>query len=324
MYNRETERQQYEDWHRHGRERGWFDRASDEFRSWFGDEEAERRRRMDQMDRDRYDRGRDRGWGSRHDREDGERNYSSLPVWQQRDYSGPSPRGAEVEERGRFDMEYERGRDHSRRAHWSYGGSGFDDDDYGSEYGGNRYGTQGRYGYSNQGRSGYGTQGRFGSQNRSYMRDNDISEQLDRYGRGREEYGGMRQGGGYGRRFFGEREDYQPMYRGGERGGLFGGMHQGRGPRNFQRSDERISDEIHQILTFHPEIDATDIEILVDKGIVTLRGKVDNRMSKRLSEDLVEDVYGVREVRNELRVDQGLFQTREEANDKQRNNLLKR
>ena len=32
-----------------GGERGWWDRASDEVASWFGDEEAERRRRMDQQ-----------------------------------------------------------------------------------------------------------------------------------------------------------------------------------------------------------------------------------------------------------------------------------
>ena len=36
-----------------GGERGWWDRASDTVASWFGDEEAERRRRMDEQ-RDRY------------------------------------------------------------------------------------------------------------------------------------------------------------------------------------------------------------------------------------------------------------------------------
>ena len=34
-------------------ERGFFDRAGDEVRSWFGDEEAERRRRWDERVRDR-------------------------------------------------------------------------------------------------------------------------------------------------------------------------------------------------------------------------------------------------------------------------------
>ncbi|WP_242928669.1 SWFGD domain-containing protein [Pontibacter vulgaris] len=37
------------------RDRGFFDRAGDEVRSWFGDEEAERRRRMDEMEDRRHD-----------------------------------------------------------------------------------------------------------------------------------------------------------------------------------------------------------------------------------------------------------------------------
>ncbi|WP_294923406.1 SWFGD domain-containing protein [uncultured Paracoccus sp.] len=45
------------------RERGWMDRAGDEVASWFGDEDAERRRDMDDM-RDDDGRGR-RGYGRR-------------------------------------------------------------------------------------------------------------------------------------------------------------------------------------------------------------------------------------------------------------------
>jgi osmotically-inducible protein OsmY len=37
-----------------GEERGWFDRASDEVSSWFGDEEAERRRRWDKIREGKY------------------------------------------------------------------------------------------------------------------------------------------------------------------------------------------------------------------------------------------------------------------------------
>lgn len=44
-------------------ERGFFDRAGDEVRSWFGDEEAERRRAMDA----RYDESHGSGWGARDD-----------------------------------------------------------------------------------------------------------------------------------------------------------------------------------------------------------------------------------------------------------------
>jgi hypothetical protein len=46
-------------------DRGFFDRAGDEVRSWFGDEEAERRRRADEARDERYERehGQDRGRG---------------------------------------------------------------------------------------------------------------------------------------------------------------------------------------------------------------------------------------------------------------------
>jgi hypothetical protein len=56
-YNRDRGAQRYD---RYGNpdERGFFDRAGDEVRSWFGDEEAERRRRMDERYDERYDRER--------------------------------------------------------------------------------------------------------------------------------------------------------------------------------------------------------------------------------------------------------------------------
>jgi hypothetical protein len=53
-YGRDLGRGRYED----PNDRGFFDRAGDEVRSWFGDEEAERRRRMDERYDERYDQGR--------------------------------------------------------------------------------------------------------------------------------------------------------------------------------------------------------------------------------------------------------------------------
>jgi hypothetical protein len=47
-------------------DRGFFDRAGDEVRSWFGDEEAERRRRADEMYDERYDREHGRAEGGRY------------------------------------------------------------------------------------------------------------------------------------------------------------------------------------------------------------------------------------------------------------------
>ena len=80
------------------------------------------------------------------------------------------------------------------------------------------------------------------------------------------------------------------------------GPHAGRGPRNYRRSDESIRDEICESLTAHADIDATDIEVTVEGGEVTLAGSVDDRDARWLAEELAEEVSGVRTVHNELRV----------------------
>jgi hypothetical protein len=79
----------------------------------------------------------------------------------------------------------------------------------------------------------------------------------------------------------------------------------GRGPRGYKRSDERILDDIHDVLTRHPQIDATDVEVKVADCAVTLRGCVPTRPQKWLAEEVAADVYGVNEVKNELRVEKG-------------------
>ncbi len=79
------------------------------------------------------------------------------------------------------------------------------------------------------------------------------------------------------------------------------GVHRGKGPRGWQRRDQRIEEDINDLLTEDPYIDATEIEVRVNKGDVTLSGTVENRAMKRRVEDLAEDVSGVRNVENRLR-----------------------
>ncbi|HKO14955.1 MAG TPA: BON domain-containing protein [Gemmatimonadaceae bacterium] len=78
--------------------------------------------------------------------------------------------------------------------------------------------------------------------------------------------------------------------------------HTGRGPRNYQRSDERITEDVNEALTDDPDLDASDIEVRVAQGEVTLTGSVPSRGAKRLAEDLAEGATGVRDVRNQLTV----------------------
>lgn len=76
----------------------------------------------------------------------------------------------------------------------------------------------------------------------------------------------------------------------------------GRGPKNWRRSDERIRDEVNERLTHHDGVDATDIDVTVDNGEVTLNGHVGSRWEKRIAEDVAESVPGVHDVHNRLAI----------------------
>lgn len=78
--------------------------------------------------------------------------------------------------------------------------------------------------------------------------------------------------------------------------------HRGKGPKGFTRSDERIREDVCQILTDHQDIDATDVEVDVKGGEVTLSGNVIDRWTKRLAEAVVENVSGIVDIHNRIRV----------------------
>jgi hypothetical protein len=80
------------------------------------------------------------------------------------------------------------------------------------------------------------------------------------------------------------------------------GPHAGVGPRGYQRSDERILEELNDRLTAHGLIDASDIDTRVENGEITLEGFVDSREAKRAAADLADDIPGVRDVHNHLRL----------------------
>src|SRR5262249_13796650 len=80
------------------------------------------------------------------------------------------------------------------------------------------------------------------------------------------------------------------------------GIHAGRGPRGYQRSDERIREDINDRLTDDGYVDATDIEVIVNNSMVTLIGRVESREEKRRAEDIADSVSGVTDVSNQLRV----------------------
>jgi hypothetical protein len=126
-------------------------------------------------------------------------------------------------------------------------------------------------------------------------------------------YGGMR--GGYGRADY-DRDYYSPRYGYGGYG-AWRGRYTGRGPQGYQRSDDRIREDVIDRLTWHGDIDATNINVKVDNGTVTLDGTVDTRWEKRLAEDIAEDVFGVKDVQNNLRVQERGWQGTEETQGQQ-------
>lgn len=83
------------------------------------------------------------------------------------------------------------------------------------------------------------------------------------------------------------------------------GPYAGRGPRGYQRSDARIEEDICERFTRHGQLDASDIEVMVANGEVTMTGTVESRQAKRLAEDILDSISGVKDVHNQLRVQQG-------------------
>lgn len=108
-----------------------------------------------------------------------------------------------------------------------------------------------------------------------------------------------------------DRDSYGPAQRGGymKHGGPDHGRpweratsHRGRGPRDYQRADDRIYADVCEALTDDPHVDATHVDVAVNGGEVTLSGYVRTRSEKHRAEDVAVDISGVREVQNLLRV----------------------
>nr|WP_295108197.1 BON domain-containing protein [uncultured Caulobacter sp.] len=83
------------------------------------------------------------------------------------------------------------------------------------------------------------------------------------------------------------------------------GAHRGRGPKGYRRSDERIREDVSDRLTDDSWLNASDIEVAVLDGDVTLTGSVRSREDKKRAEALAESVTGVDNVQNNLRIDRG-------------------
>ena len=272
-------------------DRGYMERVGEEVRSWFGDDDAERRRQMDEQ-RHR----REGGWN----RSETQHSNADPRSWDDRGRSGwnrsenwreSSPRYSNRESEHEPRQDFSRGGDYGRGTqqpyqdygrNWSGGGQPRDDANYwrgvresrGPEYvGGSEYGGGSDYGRGAE-----------------PVRDVDYGQARSRsssnwsVGEGRTESG-------------------QQQW--------------GRGPKGYQRSDNRILEDVCDRLMYS-EVDAGEIEVRVENGEVTLSGSVRDRSDKRRAEDIAEEVSGVRDVHNNIRVhraDRGIGQSDNSASD---------
>jgi hypothetical protein len=157
------------------------------------------------------------------------------------------------------------------------------------------YGTQQGHGQSNFAHQGYshlGQQnfGHLGPQSGAHMSGGGMYQQ-GHYGQGPQRWGneGYQQGQG-------EHESLGQRIKGWFQG------HRGKGPMGYARSDERIRETVCEALSDDDRVDASNIEVTVKNGEVILTGTVEDRQSKRMAEDCVENLSGVKDVQNQIRV----------------------
>jgi osmotically-inducible protein OsmY len=84
----------------------------------------------------------------------------------------------------------------------------------------------------------------------------------------------------------------------------------GKGPKGYRRSDERIQEELNDTLTDDDMLDASDIEVTVKNGEVTLSGTVNSREAKHRAEDIAEGISGIVNVENRIRVSAATSETK--------------
>lgn len=76
----------------------------------------------------------------------------------------------------------------------------------------------------------------------------------------------------------------------------------GVGPKGYVRPDHLIQEDVNLALYRNGLVDASEIEVFVRKGIVTLKGSVKSRAQKKEAEISVEVIAGVKDIFNELNI----------------------
>jgi osmotically-inducible protein OsmY len=199
-------------------------------------------------------------------------------------------RGAE-QERGQRQGGYP-GSPYGEYGRWGGGGQGM-----GRQFGGEdpqRRGDERERGY------GGGTGSRYGSSEYGAGRYSG-AQQGWRGGPEQEWSGGGQQGWRGGREFESGGGQESWGERAFESGGR-GGQRFGQPPKGYKRSDERIREDVCDTLMRRSHLDASEVEVQVRDGEVTLQGSVSDRRAKFEIEHLADSIPGVKDVTNSLRI----------------------
>lgn len=307
-------------------DRGFFERAADEVTSWFsGSDDRDNDRRTDaERERERYYErrfntegargaaGRERDYNSTFDTrygqnleedrlshtardDDWRRDYNNRATWRGDDirdgHRQTTPSSWNTPERfGRDQADgREAGRDYYNRLNQDLrsGGTSYNRDHFthNTPYASNNtpYAAQNTP-YASQGGSSYGSYGRTGG-----------SSDASRYGSSN--YGSSYNTGSGWSNQSGTYGDNSGSY-----GSASRGQFAGKGPKGWRRSDDRVKEDVCEYLERNAMIDASDVDITVAEGVVTLTGTVPDRQMKRMCEDEIEHLPGVKDVNNQLRV----------------------
>lgn len=226
---------------------------------------------------------------------EGDRSQRGRGEWRDddRDWHGSRSRG-QYQDRDDYRSREEQGR--GGQQDWNqgnYGQGGYRQDDYGRDdfqRVDNGQGGDGRddYGFYQGARRDQG-----GYQRGNYGQGGDYDRGQSRYGSNQD--GGYQQSGHQGGSSWGQGGGMQ-------RGNDVGQSHRGRGPKNYQRSDDRICEDVCDRLSDDHDVDASDIDVSVSNREVTLSGEVDSKQVKRHAEDCADSCSGVEHVQNNLRV----------------------
>ena len=258
--------------------------------------------------RDRVFGERDSGMGYNQSPNEFRDRQGAKPDWQDRDYQGVSP--AFSHHRDAYDSGYQG--NPSRRPDAQRGGRYYGDAGHGGFEEGHRFGSRdadarwaremGRP-YSG-GTGGYDYERGYGDAGRG--RDGGPEFGRDLEDRARDAGDFFRRTGQKISSWFNDfGRDDERDYTDGRGAYDMARSHRGVGPKGYKRADDRISDDVHQHLTDDHWLDASDIDIAVADGEVTLSGMVDSREAKHRAERVVEHLSGVKHVQNNLRIRQG-------------------